>query len=75
MYFRSSRKSSMDISMNEPIETDKNGNTLTLMDTMSTGDTILDTINTKINVQKRLGYNGYSHNHIAQQNHIFCPSV
>lgn len=52
MYFRSSRKTSMDISMNEPIETDKNGNTLTLMDTISTGDTILDTINTKINVQK-----------------------
>ncbi len=52
MYFRSSRKSSMDISINEPIETDKNGNTLTLMDTISTGDTILDTINTKINVQK-----------------------
>lgn len=52
MHFRSSRKSSMDISMNEPIETDKNGNTLTLMDTISTGDTILDTINTKINIQK-----------------------
>lgn len=52
MYFRASKKSSLDISMNEPIETDKNGNTLTLMDTISTGDTILETIDTKINVQK-----------------------
>ena len=52
MYFRSSKKSSMDVSINEPIETDKNGNALTLMDTISTDDTILDTINTKINIQK-----------------------
>ncbi|MBR2734864.1 MAG: sigma-70 family RNA polymerase sigma factor, partial [Clostridia bacterium] len=52
MYFRTAKKSSLDVSINEPIETDKNGNTLTLMDTISTGDTILDTINTKINIQK-----------------------
>ncbi len=52
MYFRAGKKSSLDISMNEPIETDKNGNTLTLMDTISTSDTILETIDTKINVQK-----------------------
>lgn len=52
MHFRASKKSSMDISINEPIETDKNGNTLTLMDTISTGDTILDTIYTKMNVEK-----------------------
>lgn len=52
MHFRASKKSSMDISINEPIETDKNGNALTIMDTISTGDTILETISTKINVQK-----------------------
>ena len=55
MYFRSSKKSSLDISINEPIETDKNGNTLTLMDTISTEESILDIINTKINIQKFFG--------------------
>jgi RNA polymerase sporulation-specific sigma factor len=33
MYFRFSQKSSQDISINEPIDTDKDGNTLMLMDT------------------------------------------
>ena len=52
MYFRATKKSSLDISIHEPIETDKNGNALTLMDTISTEDSILDTINTKINIKK-----------------------
>mgnify|MGYP002349083022 CR=1 FL=1 len=33
MYFRFSQKSSQDTSINEPIDTDKDGNTLMLMDT------------------------------------------
>lgn len=52
MYFRNSKKSSLDISINEPIETDKNGNVLTLIDTISTDDSVLDRIDTKINIQK-----------------------
>ncbi|MGN1043616.1 MAG: sigma-70 family RNA polymerase sigma factor [Acutalibacteraceae bacterium] len=52
MYFRNSKKSSLDISINEPIETDKNGNILTLMDTISVDDSIADKIDTKINIQK-----------------------
>ncbi len=52
MHFRNSKKSSLDISINEPIETDKNGNILTLMDTISIDDSIADKIDTKINIQK-----------------------
>ena len=52
MHFRNSKKSSLDISINEPIETDKNGNVLTLMDTISIDDSIADKIDTKINIQK-----------------------
>lgn len=52
MYFRNSKKTSLDISMDEPIETDKNGNVLTLMDTIATEDSVADEIDTKINIQK-----------------------
>ncbi len=52
MHFRNSKKSSLDISINEPIETDKNGNILTLMDTIATDDSVVDKIDIKINIQK-----------------------
>lgn len=48
MYFRSTKKTSRDVSMNEPIDTDKEGNTLTMMELMSTEDTIIDDLDTKI---------------------------
>ena len=35
MHFRSRRKSASDISLNEPVDTDREGNSLTLMDIMS----------------------------------------
>ncbi|MCQ2470866.1 MAG: RNA polymerase sporulation sigma factor SigK [Clostridia bacterium] len=44
MYFRSQKKNSQDISVNEPIDTDNEGNPLTLIDLISTEDTILDDI-------------------------------
>ncbi len=44
MYFRSQKKSSLDISVNEPIETDSEGNPLTLIDLIATEDSILDDI-------------------------------
>ncbi len=56
MHFRNSKKSSLDISINEPIETDKNGNILTLMDTIATDDSVVDKIDTKINIQKLGNY-------------------
>lgn len=47
MYFRFSQKSSQDISINEPIDTDKDGNALMLMDIMATEDNILESIDCK----------------------------
>ena len=44
MHFRSLKKTSQDISMNEPIETDSEGNPLLLMDIISSDDTIVDDI-------------------------------
>lgn len=44
MYFRSQKKNSQDISVNEPIDVDNEGNPLTLIDLISTEDTILDDI-------------------------------
>lgn len=52
MHFRNSKKSSLDLSINEPIETDKNGNVLTLIDTIPSDDSIFDTVDTNINIQK-----------------------
>ena len=52
MYFRSQKKSSQDISMNEPIETDSEGNPLTLADIICTEDTIVDDLQEKADVKK-----------------------
>ena len=56
MYFRSSKKSAQDISMNEPIDTDKDGNTLTLIDIMATEDNILDNLDYKIKAEQLKKY-------------------
>ena len=42
--------------MNEPIDTDKEGNALTLMDVMSTEDSIVDDLDVKINSEKLRQY-------------------
>ena len=47
MYFRNSRKLSQEISFNDPIDTDSEGNPLTLMDIIAVDDTIIDDIDTK----------------------------
>lgn len=52
MYFRSRKKASQDISINEPIDSDSEGNPLTLMDIISVDDTIADDINDKIMAKK-----------------------
>lgn len=52
MYFRSQKKSAQDISINEPIDSDSEGNPLTLMDIISTEDTIAENIDERITVQK-----------------------
>lgn len=52
MFFRSGKKSAQDVSINEPIDTDKDGNALTLMDTMSVDDTIIDSIDMRMKSEK-----------------------
>ncbi len=56
MHFRNAKKNSLDVSLNESIDTDKDGNPLTLMDIMSVEDNIADDIDTKINLEKLYGY-------------------
>lgn len=47
MYFRSGRKTAQDISMNEPIESDKDGNSLTLSDVLASEDNICENLEAK----------------------------
>ncbi len=56
MFFRSSKKSAQDISMNEPIDTDKDGNVLTLMDVMATEDCICDELDIRIKSEQLRKY-------------------
>ncbi len=56
MFFRNGKKSAQDVSMNEPIDTDKEGNTLTLMDVMSTEDNIVDDLDIKIKSEQLRKY-------------------
>ena len=53
MQFRAQKKSAQDISVNEPIDTDSEGNPLTLMDIISTEDEIVEDIY-KITMLKKL---------------------
>lgn len=52
MYFRSGKKYAQDVSMNEPIDTDKDGNALTLADTLAVDDTILESIDLKMKTRR-----------------------
>ena len=56
MYFRSRKKNAFDVSMNEPIDTDKDGNALTLMDVIACEDTILDEIDTAMKLGRLQGF-------------------
>ena len=51
---RNAKKSAQDISLNETIDTDKDGNPLTLLDIMSVDDNIIDNLDLKLN-SKKLG--------------------
>lgn len=56
MHFRASKKLSQDISLNEAIDSDKDGNPLTLMDVMSVEDNIIDNLDVQINSEKLKKY-------------------
>ena len=52
MHFRGNKKYAQDVYISDPIDTDKNGNTLTLIDIIADDSNIEDEIDTKIKVQK-----------------------
>ncbi len=54
MHFRSLRKTANDVSINEEIDTDKDGNSLSLMDVVAEEDTILDDVYRNIRATKLL---------------------
>ena len=56
MYFRSQKKLNYEVSINETIDTDRDGNPLTYGDIISTEDNIADDIDMKIKCQKALDY-------------------
>ena len=55
MHFRALRKSSQDLSLDDPIEGDGDGS-LTIMDTIATDDTIVDDIDLRIKSRKLYGF-------------------
>jgi RNA polymerase sporulation-specific sigma factor len=48
MYFRNQKKTAQDVYMNDPIDTDKDGNQLTLVDVVSCDDTVLEDVDLKM---------------------------
>ena len=56
MYFRSRRKSAQDVSMSDPIDTDPEGNPLTLSEILYTDDTIADDLDRKIKTEQLRRY-------------------
>lgn len=56
MYFRNQKKTSQDISMSDPIDTDPEGNPLTLSETIYTDDTVCDDIYQKMKIEKLRKY-------------------
>lgn len=56
MYFRNQKKTSLDISLEEPIETDSEGNPLTLIDIISVDDTIVEDLSLKNNIGNLIKY-------------------
>lgn len=55
MHFRNNKKYAQDVYISDPIDTDKNGNTLTLIDIIADEGNIEDEIDTKIKIQKLRG--------------------
>lgn len=56
MYFRNNKKSAQDISLNETIDSDKDGNPLSLIDIMSVNDNFTKDIEVKINSEKLISF-------------------
>jgi len=54
MYFRNLKKTSQEMSFNEPIDVDNEGNPLTLIDIIAVDDTIIDDIDYKNKLRKSI---------------------
>ena len=52
MYFRSIKKCSQDVSISDPIDTDKDGNTLTLIDVITDNRNLLEDLDLKFKLEK-----------------------
>ncbi len=52
MHFRTVKKTAQDISLNEPIDTDRDGNTLTLLDTIASDSDIIDDIDLRMKIKQ-----------------------
>lgn len=56
MYFRASKKTSQEVFMSEPIDSDSDGDALTLMDVICSEDNLFDNIDLKIKCEKLYQY-------------------
>jgi RNA polymerase sporulation-specific sigma factor len=56
MLFRSQKKTGCEVSLNDTIDIDKDGNPLTYLDIISTEDTVAEDVDKKIMINKALGY-------------------
>jgi len=56
MYFRSKKKTSLEVSINGTIDTDRDGNALTYMDIIKCDDTIADDLDVKIKISEIFKY-------------------
>lgn len=56
MYFRSAKKTAQDVYISDPIDTDKDGNTLTLIDVITDNSDIIEDLDLKIKLQKLQKY-------------------
>ena len=56
MYFRGMKKSAQDVYISDPIDTDKEGNTLTLIDVLTDETNVVEELDTKLKLEKLKGY-------------------
>lgn len=52
MHFRNKKKSAQDVYISDPIDTDKEGNSLTLMDIMAEDDNVVERIDLRIKSER-----------------------
>lgn len=56
MHFRTRKKNSREISMDEPIDTDSEGNPLTFTDIIYSDETVFDDVDLKVNTERLYSY-------------------